>query len=67
MICHYAVFCDNPEMEGNVWNISGKKKKKKKTGPRKDSVEDVGMLYIGEKKDISHTSVPPPPKQIPSL
>lgn len=36
-------------------------------GPRKDSVEDVGMLCIGEKKDKSHTSVPPPPKQKPSL
>lgn len=42
-------------------------KKKKISGPRKDSVEDVGMLYIGEKKDKSHTSVPPPPKQKPSL
>lgn len=38
------------------------KRKKKNPGPRRDSVEDVGMLYIGEKKDISHTSVPPLPK-----
>lgn len=39
------------------------KKKIYTWSPRKDSGEDVGVLYSWEKKDKSYTSVPPPPKQ----